>query len=132
FLLSCLVVIIGSLVWTASAQQDFESDREHLIEVYKNASPGSVGDSNVLFLVKFLEKYADQIQLTPEQRSKAADIVRHYSEDKAKQPLVDGVPPQGGWNPDSKCPVHSETFCRHLAVRLGKEIASEGIKKTES
>ncbi|KAH8374807.1 hypothetical protein KR200_006360, partial [Drosophila serrata] len=124
FLLSCLVVIIGSLVWTASAEQEFESDREHVIEAYKNANPESVGDSNIVFLVNFLDKYADQIQLTPEQKSKASDIVKQYNEEKEKQPLVDGVPPQGGW---------FSKLVRTLVVQLGIELATEGIKKaTES
>ncbi|KAH8292142.1 hypothetical protein KR054_006178, partial [Drosophila jambulina] len=120
FLHSCLVVIIGSLVWTASAQQDFESDRERVIEVYKNADPETVGDSNVIFLINFLDKYGDQIQLTPEQRSKTEDIVRQYKEGTAKQPLVDGAPPQGGW---------FTKLIRTIIVQVGIELASEGVKK---
>ncbi|KAH8291751.1 hypothetical protein KR054_000095, partial [Drosophila jambulina] len=95
--LSCLVVIIGSLVWTAGAQQDFESDRERVIEIFKNADPDSIKDSDVLFLIDFLDKYGNQIEMTPEQRSQIADVVRQYNEEKAKQPLVDGANPQGGW-----------------------------------
>ncbi|KAH8289984.1 hypothetical protein KR054_006243, partial [Drosophila jambulina] len=120
FRLSCLVVISGSLVWRASAHQDFESDRERLTEVYKNASPGSIGDGNVLCLINFLDNYGDQIQLTPEQRSKASDVVRQYREEKAKQPLVDGAPPQGGW---------FTKLVRALVVQLGIELASDGFKK---
>ncbi|KAH8292143.1 hypothetical protein KR054_006179, partial [Drosophila jambulina] len=120
FLHSCLVVIIGSLVWTASAQQDFDSDRERVIEVYKNADPDTVGDSNVIFLINFLDKYGDQIQLTPEQRSKAEDLVKQYNEEKANQPLVDGAPAQGGW---------ISKLIREVAVQVGIAIASEGIKK---
>ncbi|KAH8289983.1 hypothetical protein KR054_006244, partial [Drosophila jambulina] len=121
---SCLVLIIGSLVWTTCAHKDFEFDRERLIEVYKNANPDSIGDGNVLCLISFLDKYGDQIQLTPEQRSKASDVVRQYKEEKAKQPLVDGAPPQGGW---------FTKLVRALVVQLGIELASEGFKKaTES
>ncbi|KAH8291747.1 hypothetical protein KR054_000091, partial [Drosophila jambulina] len=120
FLLSCLVVISGSLAWRASAHQDFESDRERLTEVYKNASPDSIGDSNIVCLINFLDKYGDQIQLTPEQRSKASDVVRQYKEEKAKQPLVDGAPAQGGW---------LTKLVRDLVFQLGTELASEKFKK---
>ncbi|KAH8264364.1 hypothetical protein KR038_007383, partial [Drosophila bunnanda] len=120
FLLSCLVVIIGSLLWTASAQQDFESDRERVIEIYKNANPDAIGDSNVNFLVTFLDKYSHQLELTPLQRCQSTDIVRQYNEEKAKQPLVDGAPPQGGW---------LSKLVRAIVVQIGIEIAAEGVKK---
>ncbi|KAH8291744.1 hypothetical protein KR054_000094, partial [Drosophila jambulina] len=118
--LSCLVVIIGSLVWTASAQQDFESDRERVIEIFKNADPDSIKDSDVIFLLDFLDKYGDQMELTPEQRSQIADVVRQYNEEKAKHPLVDGAPPQGGW---------VTKLLRELAIQVGIAIATEGFKK---
>ncbi|KAH8374808.1 hypothetical protein KR200_006359, partial [Drosophila serrata] len=121
---SCLVVISGSLLRTANAEDNFESDRERVTAVYKDANPDNIGDSNVIFLVTFLDKYADQIQLTPEQKSKASDIVKQYNEDKEKQPLVDGAPPQGGW---------FSKLAREIVIQLGIAIASEGIKKaTES
>ncbi|KAH8264410.1 hypothetical protein KR038_008304, partial [Drosophila bunnanda] len=124
FTLSCLVVIIGSLLWTASAQQDFQSDSERVIELCKNANPNTIGDSNINFLVNFLDKYSHQIQLTPEQRSQSEDIVRQYKEEKAKQPLVDGAPPQGGW---------ISKLVREIVVQLAITVASEGVRKaTES
>ncbi|KAH8296086.1 hypothetical protein KR054_001514, partial [Drosophila jambulina] len=121
FLPSCLVVIIGSLAWTtARAQQSFEADKTQVVNAYKNASPGSVGNSNVHLLLNFLDKYADQIQLTPDQRARAENIVRQYRAEKANQHLVDGVPPQGGW---------FTKLVRAIVVQLGIELASEGIKK---
>ncbi|KAH8262008.1 hypothetical protein KR038_001703, partial [Drosophila bunnanda] len=120
FLSSCLVVIIGSLAWTANAQRGFESDKTRVVNTFKNASPQSVGDSNIIFLLNFLDKYGDQIQLTTDQRSRVNNIVSQYNAEKAKQPLVDGVPPQGGW---------FTKLVRALVVQLGIELASEGIKK---
>ncbi|XP_017023411.1 protein Turandot M-like [Drosophila kikkawai] len=115
--LSCLVVIIGSLLWTASA--DFDSDRQRVIEYFKNADPSSVSDSQVLFLVEFLAKHINDIELTAEQRSKAEDIVKQYNEDKSKR-LVEGAPAQGGW---------ITKLVRVIIVQLGIELASEGVKK---
>ncbi|XP_020813181.1 protein Turandot M-like [Drosophila serrata] len=83
--LSCLLVISGSLLGTANAEENFESDRERVIAVYKDANPDSIADSNVYFLVNFLDKYADQIQLTPEQRSQTEDVVKQYNE---KRPSI--------------------------------------------
>ncbi|XP_017022692.1 protein Turandot M-like [Drosophila kikkawai] len=92
--LSCLVVIIGSLTWTV--QGSFESDSARLVDVFKKDSAHSISDSDVDFLETFLDKYGDRIQLTPEQRTQANDIVRQYNAEKANQTLVDGVPRQGG------------------------------------
>ncbi|KAH8373929.1 hypothetical protein KR200_000527, partial [Drosophila serrata] len=120
FLSSCLVVIIGSLAWTASAQRSFEADKTRVVNAFKNGTPQSIGDSNVLFLVNFLEKYGDQIQLTPAQRSRANDIVSQFRAERSNQPLVDGVPPQGGW---------LSKLVKAIAIQLGIELATEGIKK---
>ncbi|KAH8234708.1 hypothetical protein KR032_002048, partial [Drosophila birchii] len=120
FLPSCLVVIIGSLAWSASAQRGFEADRARVVNAFKDASPNSVGDSNVNFFANFLVRYADQIQLTPDQRARAEDIVRQYNAERANRPLVDGVPPQGGW---------FTKLIRAIVVQLGIELASEGVKK---
>ncbi|KAH8374809.1 hypothetical protein KR200_006358, partial [Drosophila serrata] len=120
FLPSCLLVISGSLLGTANAEENFESDRERVIAVYKDANPDSIADSNVYFLVNFLDKYADQIQLTPEQRSQTEDVVKQYNEEKAKHPLVDGAPPQGGW---------LSKLAREVVVQLGIALAIEGVKK---
>ncbi|KAH8305742.1 hypothetical protein KR059_009044, partial [Drosophila kikkawai] len=109
---SCLVVIIGSLIWTV--QGSFESDRERVVNAFKNASPDSVSNSDVDFLVTFLEKYGDQIQLTPEQRIRANNLVSQYNAEKANQPLVDGVPSQGGWK---------GKLARETLIILGAEIA---------
>ncbi|XP_017023415.1 protein Turandot M-like [Drosophila kikkawai] len=114
--LSCLVVIIGSLLWTASA--DFDSDRERVIEYFKNADPSSVSESKVLFLVEFLAKHINDIELTTEQRARAEDIVKQYNEEKAKL-LVDGAPAQGGWI----------IKLARVIIQLGIELASEGVKK---
>ncbi|XP_017023405.1 protein Turandot M-like [Drosophila kikkawai] len=118
--LSFLVVIIGSLVWTATAQEDLESQKQRIIEIFKNADAGSIGESDVVFLVHFLEKHRNVIPLTPEQQSLADAIVRKYNEEKAKQPLVEGAPPQGGWITDA---------LKKLAVEVGLALA-EAIKKT--
>ncbi|XP_017023388.1 protein Turandot M-like [Drosophila kikkawai] len=118
--LSYLVVIIGSLVWTASAQEDLESQKQRIIEIFKNADAGTIGESDVVFLVHFLEKYGNVIPLTPEQQSLADAIVKKYNEEKAKQPLVEGAPPQGGWITDA---------LKKLAVELGLALA-EALKKT--
>ncbi|KAH8305741.1 hypothetical protein KR059_009043, partial [Drosophila kikkawai] len=118
FLPSCLVVIIGSFAWTV--QGSFDSDSAHVVNAYRNASPDSVRDSNVHLLVTFLAKYGDQIQLTAEQRARANDIVRQYNAEKANQPLVEGVPAQGGW---------LTKLVKAIVIQLGIELASEGIKK---
>ncbi|KAH8242589.1 hypothetical protein KR032_000273, partial [Drosophila birchii] len=119
FLISCLLVIIGSLVWTTSAEQDFESDRDHVIAVYKDAHPDSISDSNVVFLLNFFDKYGAELELSPEQRSKVDDIVKQYREEKAKQPSVDGAPPQGGW---------LTKFVKEVVIQAGIAVATEGIK----
>ncbi|KAH8340762.1 hypothetical protein KR059_006558, partial [Drosophila kikkawai] len=111
--LSCLVVIIGSLVWTASAQEDFEIEKERVIELFKNADAATIGESNVVFLVNFLKKYSKQITLTSEQQAQVDDIVTKYNEEKAKQPVVEGAPPQGGWITD---------MLKKLAVQVGKAL----------
>ncbi|KAH8340760.1 hypothetical protein KR059_006554, partial [Drosophila kikkawai] len=115
-LLSCLVVIIGSLLWNASA--DFDSDRQRVIEYFKNADPSSVSESKVLFLVEFLANHINDIELTTEQRARAEDIVKQYNEEKAKL-LVDGAPAQGGWI----------IKLARVIIQLGIELASEGVKK---
>ncbi|KAH8242584.1 hypothetical protein KR032_000276, partial [Drosophila birchii] len=120
FVISCLLVIIGSLVWTTSAEQDFESDRDRVIEAYKDAHPDSISDTNIVFLLNFLDKYAGELQLSPEQRSKVDNLVNQYREEKAKQPLVDGAPPQGGW---------FTKFIRAAAAQIGVDLVIEGIKK---
>ncbi|KAH8340761.1 hypothetical protein KR059_006559, partial [Drosophila kikkawai] len=119
FLLSCLVVIIGSLVWTVSARQDFESKKERVIQFYQNATSDSIGNSKVVFLVEFLEKYGKQIQLTAELQSEAEFLVQKYNEEKTKQPLVEGAPPQGGW---------ITKLLKDLAIKLGVALVEE-IKK---
>ncbi|XP_017023387.1 protein Turandot M-like [Drosophila kikkawai] len=111
--LSCLVLIIGSLLWTASA--DFDSDRQRVIEYFKNADPSSVSDSQVFFLVEFLAKHINDIELTTEQRSKAEDIVKQYNEEKANPSVA-----LGGW---------IKKLVRAAIVQLGIELASEGVKK---
>nr|XP_017023265.1 protein Turandot M-like [Drosophila kikkawai] len=118
--LSCLVVVIGSLVWTSGAQPDFETDRKSVIEVFKGTDSGSIGDSQVLFLVEFLAKYIDEIELTIEQRSEANFIVRQYNRRRAKKPLGEGVPAQGGWLTQLE---------RHIVVQLGIDLASKGVIK---
>ncbi|KAH8242588.1 hypothetical protein KR032_000272, partial [Drosophila birchii] len=120
FVISCLLVIIGSLVWTTSAEQDFESDRDHVIEAYKDAHPDSVSDTNLVFLLNFLDKYAGELQLSPEQRSKVDDVVKQYREEKEKQPSVDGAPPQGGW---------FTKLARAVVAQIGVDLVIEGIKK---
>ncbi|XP_017023412.1 protein Turandot M-like [Drosophila kikkawai] len=117
--LSCLVVIIGSLVWTVSAQEDFEIEKERVIELFKNADAATIGESNVVFLVNFLKKYSKQITLTPEQQAQVDDIVTKYNEEKDKQPVVEGAPPQGGWITD---------MLKKLAVQVGKTLVPILIK----
>ncbi|KAH8374816.1 hypothetical protein KR200_006581, partial [Drosophila serrata] len=103
FLLSCLVVLVGSLAWTASAapsegDQRFNSELTRLKNIYGSDSVTQFTRfNNVPELITFFEKYGDRLQLTPEERQKANDALRQYKEERAKQPLVEEVPAQGFW-----------------------------------
>ncbi|KAH8296772.1 hypothetical protein KR054_011025, partial [Drosophila jambulina] len=121
FLPSSLVVLIGSLVWTARAEGDFESDRARVIEIYGNPKMDKASrERNAEFLAHFFDKYSRQIELSPELQTRVADAVSKYKEEKANQPLVDGAPPQGG--------IFTSLLIG-LLVDVGIEAVAEGIKK---
>ncbi|KAH8292063.1 hypothetical protein KR054_004428, partial [Drosophila jambulina] len=100
---SCLVVIVGSLAWTARAMpsqgdQTFNSELTRLKNVYGSDSVNQYDKyRNIPELMNFYEKYGNQLQLTPEERRQGDNALRQYKEEQAKQPLVEGVPAQGFW-----------------------------------
>ncbi|KAH8232773.1 hypothetical protein KR032_003501, partial [Drosophila birchii] len=79
---------------------DFDSERARVIEIYGNPNVDkATKERNAGFLSHFLDKFSNRIQLTPDLRKRVADVVTEYKEEKAKQALVDGAPPQGGFLP---------------------------------
>ncbi|KAH8305585.1 hypothetical protein KR059_002348, partial [Drosophila kikkawai] len=121
---SCLVVLFETLVWTARAEGDFDSQRARVIEIYGNpATDQTTRERNVELLANFFDKYTDQILLPPELRNRVNDAVTKYKEEKAKQSLVEGTPAQGGV---------LLTLLAGFLVQVGIEAAYQGIKKAVS
>ncbi|KAH8248969.1 hypothetical protein KR032_004591, partial [Drosophila birchii] len=122
FPFSCLVVLIGNLAWTALAEGDFDSEKARVIEIYGNPNVDkATKDRNADFLANFLDKHTNHLLLSTELQERIAEIVPKYKEEKAKQPLVDGAPPQGG--------IFS-TIVVGLLVDVGIQVAQEIIKAT--
>ncbi|KAH8248968.1 hypothetical protein KR032_004590, partial [Drosophila birchii] len=123
FPFSCLVVLIGNLAWTALAEGDFDSEKARVIEIYGNPNVDkATKDRNADFLAIFLDKFSNRIQLTPDLRKRVADEVTKYKEEKAKQALVDGAPPQGGF---------PQIFDLGPLVNIGVEVAEGYLRVKE-
>ncbi|XP_020814450.1 protein Turandot E-like [Drosophila serrata] len=96
--LSCLVVIIGSLACTASAQGDQETRIEftRLKNIFGNDATHRVTKlRHIPELMDFYEKHPDRFQMTQAERQSADEALMQYKE--INQRSERGLSPQGGF-----------------------------------
>ncbi|XP_050741488.1 protein Turandot E-like isoform X1 [Drosophila biarmipes] len=96
--ISCLMVVFGCLLGTGLCQTDaeFTAKARQMIAIFGNPSVDQYTKGrNLPALVDFYQKYSNRLQLTPQERANANNVVRRYRMQQSQQ--VDGVSAQGGF-----------------------------------
>ncbi|KAH8412668.1 hypothetical protein KR009_004420 [Drosophila setifemur] len=94
---SSLLVILGCLAWTCTAQNDFNARAYRMARFFAD---NSISEERKMAhfdeLKDFYERYRSSIRLTAGQRAQADAYLLRYKQLNTPGVLVDGVPAQGG------------------------------------